>query len=82
MTNVRGNDTTVQLEWIKKPEEEFMSAQRMVYLTGAVLILLGISLTGFTKVHWVMYLPVALLTFAGITGFCPGLVFWSRILYK
>jgi hypothetical protein len=59
-----------------------MNALRMVYLTIAVVILLGITFTGFTQVHWFLYLPVVLLTFAGATGFCPGLVFWSRILYK
>jgi hypothetical protein len=59
-----------------------MNALRMVYLTIAVVILLGITLTGFTQVHWVLYIPVVLLLFASATGFCPGLVFWSRILYK
>jgi len=64
------------------PEEEIMTALRMVYLTMAVVIFLGISLTGFTNVHWVLYVPVVMLTFAGLTGLCPGLVFWSRIIYK
>jgi hypothetical protein len=59
-----------------------MSALRMVYLTIAVVILLGIMLTGFTQAHLVLYIPVVFLTFASVTGFCPGLVFWSRILYK
>jgi hypothetical protein len=59
-----------------------MSALRMVYLSIAVVISLGIMLTGFNQVHWVLYIPVVLLTFASATGFCPGLVFWSRILYK
>jgi hypothetical protein len=59
-----------------------MSALRMVYLTIAVVNSLGITLTGFSQVHWVMYIPVILLTFASVTGFCPGLVFWSRMLYK
>jgi hypothetical protein len=59
-----------------------MNALRMVYLTIAVVIMLGIALTGFKQVHWVLYLPVVFLTFASVTGFCPGLVFWSRILYK
>lgn len=59
-----------------------MSAQRMVYFSIAVLILLGITLTGFTRVHWFMYLPVVFLTFAGATGFCPGFVFWSRIIHN
>jgi hypothetical protein len=59
-----------------------VSAQRMVYFSIAVVILLGITFTGFTAVHWLLYIPIVFLTFAGITGFCPGLVFWSRILHK
>jgi len=59
-----------------------MNALRMVYLTIAVVIFLGITLTGFKNVHWILYIPVVMLTFASITGFCPGLVFWSRVMYK
>ena len=59
-----------------------MSALRMVYLTIAIVISLGIVLTGFAQAHWVLYIPIVFLTFASVTGFCPGLVFWSRILYK
>jgi hypothetical protein len=62
--------------------QRIVSAQRMVYFSLAVVILLGISLTGFARVHWLLYIPVVFLTFAGVTGFCPGLVFWSRIINK
>ncbi|MHB1567140.1 MAG: hypothetical protein ACYCXG_10575 [Acidiferrobacter sp.] len=56
-----------------------MTAQRAVYLTAALMILLGIALTGFTRVNGLLYVPAALLGFAGITGVCPGLRFWQRL---
>ena len=54
-----------------------MSAIRMLFLMVAALIMLGIWLTGFGVAHWVLYLPVAALTFAGITGICPCLLYTS-----
>ena len=59
-----------------------MSAMRMVFLTLAALILLGIWLTGVNTVHWVLYLPVAALAFAGITGICPGYLLFHKIGFK
>ncbi len=59
-----------------------MSALRMLFLSVAGVILLGIGLTGFDKVSWVLYLPFAFLTFAGITGICPGLIFWSKMGFR
>ena len=38
---------------------------------GAV-IWVGIYLTGFSNVHWLLYLPAAGMTFAAITGICPS----------
>ncbi len=55
-----------------------MTAMRMTFLSMAAIMLAGIALTGFAKVHWVLYLPPAFLVFAGVTGICPGLMFWSR----
>lgn len=55
-----------------------MNAMRMTFLTMAAIMLAGIGLTGFGKVHWLLYLPPAFLLFAGLTGVCPGLIFWSR----
>jgi hypothetical protein len=64
-------------EWYRIPQhklsdlkDETMSAMRMAFLAVAAVIMLGIWLTGFNTVHWVLYLPVAALTFAGITGIC------------
>ena len=59
-----------------------MSALRMLFISVAGTVLLGIWLTGFDKASWVLYLPVGFLTFAGITGICPGLIFWSRVGFK
>lgn len=59
-----------------------MNAMRMTMLSIAAIMLVGIGLTGFSKVHWVLYLPPAFLVFAGATGICPGLIFWSRAGFK
>ncbi len=59
-----------------------MKALNMQFFTIALLILVGIWLTGFEKVHWFMYVPVVALIFAGITGICPGLLFWKKIGLK
>ncbi len=56
-----------------------MSAIRMLFLAMAGLILLGIWLTGFGVVHWVLYIPVAALVFAGITGICPGYMMFRKL---
>lgn len=59
-----------------------MSAIRMLFISVAALILLGIWLTGFNVVHWVLYLPVAALLFAGITGICPGYMMFQKLGFK
>ena len=59
-----------------------MSAIRMLFLMLAGLILLGIWLTGFGVVHWVLYIPVAALTFAGITGICPGYLIMQKLGFR
>jgi hypothetical protein len=59
-----------------------MKALNMQFFTIALLFLVGIWLTGFEKVHWFMYVPVVALIFAGITGICPGLLFWKKIGLK
>jgi len=59
-----------------------MSAMRMVFLTLAALIVVGIWLTGFGNVHWFLYLPVIALAFAGITGICPGYLLYKTLGFK
>ena len=59
-----------------------MSAIRMLFLFMAAFILLGIWLTGFSVVHWVLYIPVAALVFAGVTGICPGYLIFQKLGFK
>lgn len=48
------------------------TSMRIWFLLFAVIIFVGIYLTGFSVVHWFLYLPVAGLVFAAITGICPS----------
>jgi ABC-type polysaccharide/polyol phosphate export permease len=48
----------------------------------AALIWVGIWLSGYNTVHWILYLPAAFLTFAAATGICPGLHILGKILGK
>lgn len=59
-----------------------MNALRMLFLSVAGVIALGIWLTGFDNVHWLLYVPVAFLSFAGVTGICPGLIFWNKLGFR
>lgn len=59
-----------------------MTALRMQFFSIAAVVLVGIMLTGFSRVHWFLYVPVALFTFAGLTGICPGLAFWKKVGFK
>jgi hypothetical protein len=59
-----------------------MSAQRMLFITMAAIILAGIWLTGFNQVHWFLYVPVAALVFAGVTGICPGMTLFKKLGFK
>lgn len=54
---------------------------RITFSFMATLIWLGIMLTGINAVHWVLFLPAAFLTFAGVTGICPGLIM-NKIILK
>ncbi len=59
-----------------------MSAQRMLFLTVAALLGAGIWLSGWQQVHWLLYIPTALLVFAGVTGICPGLTVYRKLGFK
>ncbi len=59
-----------------------MTATRMLYLSFAAFMLLGIALTGFDRVHWLLYVPVVFATIAGVTGFCVNLWFWKRLGFR
>jgi hypothetical protein len=50
-----------------------------LFFAGSILWL-GIWLTGFANVHWLLYVPAVLFYFAAITGICPGMII-SRLLF-
>lgn len=49
-------------------------AMRLFFTTTGLVIWAGIYLTGFSTVHWLLYLPAAFMIFAAVTGICPGLI--------
>jgi asparagine N-glycosylation enzyme membrane subunit Stt3 len=53
---------------------------RLFFLNVTILLMIGIWLSGFEKVHWFMYAVPAFLLFAAITGFCPGMMISKKIL--
>ena len=59
-----------------------MTAMRMQFLSIALVVFIGIALTGFERVHWFLYVPVAALAFAGVTGICPGMTIWKKLGLK
>ncbi len=48
-------------------------ALRVQFAFIALLIYLGIYLSGYANIHWFLYVPVVALIFAAVTGICPGL---------
>jgi len=59
-----------------------MSAQRMLFLTVAVLLIVGIWLTGWGQAHWLLYVVVGMLSFAFVSGICPGLILFQKLGFK
>ena len=49
------------------------ASMRMFMFNSALLILVGIWLTGFENVHWFIYFVPAFFIFAAATGLCLGL---------
>ncbi len=47
-------------------------AMRTYFAFMGAVLWAGIFLTGFSQVHWLMYVPAAVSVFAAITGFCPS----------
>lgn len=56
-----------------------ISAQRMLFGSAALVISTGIWLSGYENVHWFLYVPAGLLTFATVTGICPVLLLWKKV---
>lgn len=59
-----------------------MTANRMLYLSFAAIMFIGVWLTGFDKVHWLLFIPIAFSTLAGLSGFCINLWFWKKLGFR
>ena len=57
-------------------------AMRVFFLVFGLMIWLGIWLTGFAVVHWVLYIPAGFAIFAAVTGICPGIIFTKMLFDK
>ena len=57
-------------------------AMRFFFFNAAVVILIGIWLTGFDKVHWFLYTVPAFFLFASAVGICPGLIIANKVFGK
>ena len=53
--------------------------QRLFFFEGFLISMAGIWLTGFSEVHWFMYvMPVGFLV-AASTGFCLGMAMTNKL---
>jgi len=55
---------------------------RIFLMNSAILIVIGIWLTGFDKVHWFIYFIPSLFAFSSALGICPALNLWRIVLKK
>lgn len=53
---------------------------RLFFAVTGVVIWLGIALTGFAVVNWILYIPAVFFLFAAVTGICPGIIISQRLL--
>ena len=52
--------------------ERASKEMKIWFAVFGVIIWLGIFLTGFSYVHWLLYVPAVALIFAAVTGICPS----------
>ncbi len=57
-------------------------AMRFFFFNTATIILIGIGLTGFDRVHWFLYTVPVFNLFAAAFGICPGLIMTQKIFGK
>lgn len=58
------------------------SAQRMLMITVALLVLAGVALTGWNEAHWFLYAVSGLLAFAGLSGICITYSLYQKLGFK
>ena len=58
------------------------NAMRFFFLIASSWLWLGIWLTGFTTIHWVIYIPATFFLFAATTGICPGIIISNALFAR
>lgn len=58
------------------------SEMRLFFSVSGSVVWLGIWLTGFDVVHWLLYVPAVFYIFAAVTGICPGLIISKALLKR
>jgi len=53
---------------------------RVFLMNAAVFMFVGIWLTGFDKVHWLIYVIPGVFAASSTFGVCPGLNLWRILL--
>lgn len=56
-----------------------VSATRMTFLSVAAVVAIGNTLTGWSVVSWVLWIPPIALSLAAITGVCPFKIIWEKL---
>lgn len=57
-------------------------AMRFFLFNAAVMMLVGLWLTGFDRVHWFAYFVPGFFLLAAAAGICPGLIMAQKIFGK
>jgi hypothetical protein len=66
---------------IKKIKEK-VSATRMTFLSVALVVSLGNTLTGWMTISWILWIPPIALSLAAITGVCPFKIIFEKLGFK
>lgn len=56
-----------------------ISSTRMTFLSIAVVVTLGNTLTGWGVISWVLWIPPIALSLAAITGVCPFKIIFEKL---
>jgi len=56
-----------------------ISSTRMTFLSIALVVAIGNTLTGWGVISWVLWIPPVALTLAAITGVCPFKIIFDKL---
>lgn len=55
------------------------ASMKAFFLFVGLVLWVGIWLTGFEQVHWILYLPATFFLISAVTGVCPGMLFFKEV---